>query len=76
MISDELFDRMLECWSAQIPETYRWTGKYYSPRGDPARGAIIGPKPGSTVGQILRKSLAAASRGGSTAGEGGPRAMR
>jgi hypothetical protein len=36
---------MLECWAAQIPEAYRWTGKYYSPRGDPARGAIIGPKP-------------------------------
>jgi hypothetical protein len=30
-------------------EAYRWTGKYYSPRSDPARGAIIGPKPSAQM---------------------------
>jgi hypothetical protein len=57
-ISPELEERVRKAWFESIPEAYRWSGKYYSPRGDPSRDAIVLPRPSA---QLLAKFFDALS---------------
>jgi len=57
MISDAAFDLMREVWAAQIPDYYRWTGRFYSERGDPTRGAIVAPPPPPAIVERWLRSI-------------------